>query len=72
MLEQQDSTLQLQTLSLSVEALKDAHSSTKDKNTEQIAQLEELTANAHLYIAVLENQAISMKEDIKQCERKKN
>ena len=33
--------------------------------------IRELIGNAHLYIAALENQVISLKEDIKQCERKK-
>jgi len=34
-------------------------------------QMRELVANAHLYIASLENQMISIKEDLKQCARKK-
>ena len=63
--QQHESILKLHTYSTSINELKDEH-------TGQIEQLQELAANAHLYIAVLENQAISIKEDIKQCERKKN
>jgi hypothetical protein len=41
------------------------------EKAEENEQMRELVANAHLYIASLENQMISIKEDLKQCARKK-
>lgn len=41
------------------------------EKAEENEQMQELVANAHLYIASLENQMISIKEDLKQCARKK-
>ena len=41
------------------------------EKTDKNEELRALVADAHLYIASLENQVISMKEDLKQCERKK-